>query len=1593
VAAVLAAVLASAGWASVQITEFSASNSKAIKDEFGDSSDWIEICNTGTQTVNLAGWRLTDDPANLSKWVFPVTNIAPGEYWVVFASGRNRATAGRELHTNFELKKDGEFLALVSSNGSIVQALNPFPTQVTDVSYGLLPATTSVIFIARTNAACRYQIPDANPPSEWPFEWYDDSAWTTGRLGVGFGATYSSFIGSTVSNEMFGRRTSVLIRIPFVVEQPAMVQSLTLEMQFDDGYMAWLNGRAVWVTNLNLASLPPTWNATATAENDGNSVSQVGIRKPWTLLRAGTNVLAIYGFNRATNNADLLIRPGLIATAQTYSAVNTNWAFFYPPTPGAPNVPQNQVRGPVIESAYRSGRAIPAGSPLVVTAAVRKVTANVQWVRAYYAIMFESETAILMKDDGVAPDQVAGDGVFSGTIPVGAIASPGQMVRWRYEAKDQAGGITRMPPNEDPWETERYYGAIVEDVTITSRLPVVYVFMPNWSAAYNEVGTLGCVWHRDEFYDNVQFDLHGQSTSSGSFPKKSLNLDFPNDHRFHYGGTRRVKDIDLLSNWADKAKVRNAIAADWFAEFGMPAHFSFPVRVHSNGVFFSTYDVIEDADERFLERLGFDGAGALYKMYQALTSSYVYAEKKTRQWEPNSDLQDLIDALNPARPLAERSRWVFDNVDIPRAVNYFVARAVINDTDHGHKNYYLYRDSNGSLLWTLLPWDVDLCLGHRWTSTYAYFDPNVYTNETYLSTSGNRLYRALLDTPAFRAMVAARMRTAMDRFLGPPGTTNGWFEQRIRWWLDQLDPPDVAMSDADLDYAKWGSWTPWQTAREAGDEILNLFLPGRRWYLETQTVTNGGLIPMTPPAFSPIAIGRIESSPASGNQDQEYLELLNTNSWAVDLSGWSLSNAVNFVFPSGTVLLPGSNLFVCADFNAFRTRPESPRSNEMAFVVGPFSGHLSSWGEQVELWDDQGRQVAVTNYPSTPSAWQRHLRVTEIMYHPTDPPAGSPWNDDREFEWIELANLGDAPLNLNGVRFTGGIEWAWTHDIWLQPGERVVVARNPAALASRYDTNGIAVFGPWDGYLDDSGENLKLEDPNNETILEFDYNDQWYSETDGRGASLVMDNLSAPHNEWGRASNWKASWVWQGTPGRPEPDWEPDRVVINEWLAHSDTGQDWIELYNPGPSAVDISGWWLSDDLARLGKFVIPPETVIPAGGYAVFTEAAFNATHHPGCVVPFALSELGDEIHLTAVTNGGATSWRQSIVFGASDREVTFGRHIRSDGVVKYPAMSAATPGAANAAPKVGPVTITEILYAPAGDGMEYIELLAVTNGVVPMYEVSAPTNRWRLTGGISYTFPPGTVLTGGQYALVVGGDPAVFRASNSIPAHVQVFGPFTNQLDNAGDAVRLRKPGYPDGTGFVPFILVDEVEYADTWPWPPAGQWEGRSIEKIHASWYGNDPGHWRAGVPCGTPAGPRSNGDGNSNAIPDEWELVWFGSLGPSHPLADRDGDGRPDLWQFLEGSGVSNAVPPLELRRFSNRADVVEFDARPAEGPGYQGRRRYYAVEATTSLTTAAWTPLPGYDRVVGAGQTVVVTNRPVPASRLLRVRAWLEEVPE
>lgn len=160
------------------------------------------------------------------------------------------------------------------------------------------------------------------------------------------------------------------------------------------------------------------------------------------------------------------------------------------------------------------------------------------------------------------------------------------------------------------------------------------------------------------------------------------------------------------------------------------------------------------------------------------------------------------------------------------------------------------------------------------------------------------------------------------------------------------------------------------------------------------------------------------------------------------------------------------------------------------------------------------------------------LRISELMYAPPSPAAGSPYVND-DFAWIELRNMGTRPLDLGGVSFVSGITHTFA-PMLLAPGARAVLAKNTAAFATVYPTNGIQLTNWTSGNLARSGEKLSLVDPQTNNILTFTYSRLWYPETYNTGYSLVALDLAADEPVWSTAANWRPSHAPLGSPGRPE---------------------------------------------------------------------------------------------------------------------------------------------------------------------------------------------------------------------------------------------------------------------------------------------------------------------------------------------------------------------------------------------------------------------------------------------------------------------------
>lgn len=1178
--------------AEVFISELLADNENGIRDEDGDRQDWIELHNPGEAPVSLDGWWLTDKVNNKTQWRFPAVSLPAKGFLIVWASGKNRNHPLQPLHTSFSLSKSGEYLGLYRPDPGtglpvLVDEFAPgFPALPSDVSYGR-GGVVSVPTLAPFGSVARYRVITSaegaavysgttyaagqvghDQPGGWNVSpVFNDAAWPAAQTPVGWDNqgkyTFGTSPTGNIKPAFYGTNTSVLLRKTFEVSSPAAIAGLTLRVRYEDGFVAFINGTEV--LRANFSADPLVWNSKSnTAFDKPNPPPEIELTLAAAaseMFVAGQNVLAIQGLNASNTSSDFFLDAELsvIDIGETLFP-----GYLAEPTPGEEN--SAPTSGPLLFGATPADPDVPrplgseASPPLTVAVRVVATRNPVSTVSAYYRRMWDTESAaVALRDDGVAPDAVAGDGIYSGSLPTASVL-PGQMFRWRFEARDTAGTLTKLPAYLDPLDSPQYFGTVALDTsTGTSQLPVLEWFVAGAPANGPATSALrACCYYLTNFYDNIGISGHGQSSTG--FPKKSYDFDFTKEKRFLWrGGERRVKDINLLSNYADKTKTRNTISHWVGQQAGTPYHFAFPVRVQLNANFHGVMDMVEDGDDRMLERNGLNPLGALYKIYNQ--DNVTAVEKKTRKEEGIDDLLALTNGLSTTRALSLRQQYAFDNLDLPATVNYIAARYINSDHDHGHKNLYLFRDTGVTDEWQPLVWDVDLSWGHVfnatssnniWGKTLGYFD-DFLKMDVGFSGGGNAVYRIIYDTPELRQMLFRRIRTLMDAWLQPPGTVNGIFETKMREIAATVDPDPADPSpwtDGDLDMAKWGTSAYFTTnrPREEVERVIAGYLGPRRTYLFNTgagRVNMSGTVIPEAQANGPgmVEIDSLDYLPSGGTQAEEYVILRNTTAQAVDISGWTMEGEIRHTFKGGTVIAPGAGtaaanyvglLHLAKDALAFRARAEGPTGGQRRLVQGNYQGQLSARGGTLTLRDDKGQFISTFSYAGAPTAAQQWLRLTELQYHPANPtPAESaalPGVTSEEFEYIGLLNLHSEPLTMTGAWFSEGIAFTFPETV-IAGNQRIVVAKNPAAFAVRYPAVTVPVLGPYSGFLDNAGERLELKDPCGETVFSFEYKDGWYPRTDGTGRSLVVRDVTPDQASLGKAVLWGISAGALGSPG------------------------------------------------------------------------------------------------------------------------------------------------------------------------------------------------------------------------------------------------------------------------------------------------------------------------------------------------------------------------------------------------------------------------------------------------------------------------------
>ena len=819
--------------ADVVINEFMAANQQTITDGYGASSDWIELHNRGDVTADLSELFLTDDRDNLNMWQFPEgMQLAAEELLLVYASGFDQPDVNGDLHTNFRLSPNGGYLALANSRFELLSEFGgdrgEYPHQFADISYGIQggssPLTaTDVPKIISDSAATTVTstidlalvgtITDVNVTVDIDHSWNDDldvtlisPAGTRIDLFSDVGGSSDNFRSTTLDDE---------------AEDPITESSAPFTGRFQpEEALSTFDGE----------SIAGIW----TLEISDDFPVEGGILQGWSL---------------ELTTPDRPLHAPLIG-------------FLNEPTPGGRNSGDVSNAGPALKNVTEHPGRLDNDSPLVITAEISKQYAPIASVDLIYRVMYTDEVTIAMHDNGVAGDAIAADGIFTATIPA-EVASPSEMIRWRVVTQDSVGRQSRAPAFLDSSGTDQspeYFGTVVKDATVASQLPVLDWFLEPGTEGRTDTtrGTRAAIFYDDEFYDNVFVRIRGGS--SVGLPKKSYKLDFntANDFRFA-NGVGRTREINLNTTYTNKDYIRQDLGFETYDAAGLPASEAFPVRVQRDGTFFSVAMLIEQPDADLLSREGLDPEGALYKMFNAFTSAKGSVEKKTREYESNDDLSEFVREINRLEG-EELRNYVFDNVNVPAVLNYLAVTVLIQNNDQMKKNYFLYRDTNGSGEWMFMPWDLDLTFGLHYMSNDNILDDTIWADKDHDRTfagvtispshpyvgdqehpanrSWNRLIDTLYEIPEFRDMYLRRLRSLMDDLLQPPDTpvANLKFEASLDAY-EELLADDVA-----LDYAKWADPWRWGKDEQFAESLQRIkdeyFTVRRRHLYETHGVDN-----------------------------------------------------------------------------------------------------------------------------------------------------------------------------------------------------------------------------------------------------------------------------------------------------------------------------------------------------------------------------------------------------------------------------------------------------------------------------------------------------------------------------------------------------------------------------------------------------------------------------------------------------------------------------------------------------------------------------------------------------------------------------------
>jgi hypothetical protein len=777
----------------VLINEASSSNA-TFEDDDGDSPDWFELYNPLSTSVDLTGWSITDDILEPTKWVFPEMYIAAGEYLRLWASDKDKSTAGL-------------YKTLVNQGDNF-----------------------------------HYLIPQSSPSNTWNSLNFNDSNWQQGISGFGYGD-------GDDATQIPAGTTVVYLRKRFTINDLELMDNLWLDIDYDDGFVAYING--VEIARANMPTGPINFNTRPITDREAR-IYQSGspVRFPVTdfqsLLSNGDNVLSIQLHNVSNSSSDLSLIPYLSAfylgstedgvsppsiLAFEDPSLHTNFklsskgdsltlfdtdgnqidhleipalpndksigrsladqsvAYFESPTPGAENVGDGY--NGIVQSELTfshdggefSGQSISlsgAGENEEIRYTLDATVPSSQSSLYSSPIIIDDNTVVrarIFKTNHIPSRTESRTYITANThsLPIVTLVSePDNFF-------DQQTGIYVYGPQENYQNRLPFFGAN---------------FWQDWErdvhfSFYEPTGELGVAidagikifgaWSRAN--DQRSFSIFARSRYGFS------NLEYPLFPELDYDKFEAIVLRNSGNDWM-QTNIKDAVATSLMDGSGLETQAYRPAIVYLNGEYWGYYNIREKVNEHFLD----DKIDVKKSAINLLTNNGEVVQGI------NDSYNQIIDFItNNSLTNQSNYDYIASQIDIDNIITYLVAQIYLDNTDWPGNNVKFWNSPDTKWRWIL--YDTDFAFNRFWEASTAHFND---TLSFALDPSGpdwpnppwsTLLFRKLMENSEFRDQLINQFADEL----------NGRFKaENVVQHIDSI--ADYVAPEIAMHFAHWSNW-------------------------------------------------------------------------------------------------------------------------------------------------------------------------------------------------------------------------------------------------------------------------------------------------------------------------------------------------------------------------------------------------------------------------------------------------------------------------------------------------------------------------------------------------------------------------------------------------------------------------------------------------------------------------------------------------------------------------------------------------------------------------------------------------------------------